>query len=685
LACVKIAQDLTEVPILYPKGISFVAPKGHNKVKDKAFPLNSALYCRVLNKKDNNNFAYLIALAFSVSPHFASANEELTEPSSYFLGEVPTVLSANRLATPQLEAPAAITVIDKQLIEASGAKEITDLFRLVPGMQVGHYSGHFPIVSYHGMSDIFSRRMQVLIDGSSVYLPSSGGVSWSDLPWQIEDIERIEVIRGPAAATYGPNSFLGVINIITTHASKDQGTTLKATGGERGYRRTQLRNSSSNGKLDYRVNLTYLEDDGLPHAYDSQRTNSLNSRLDYQLTQDDTLLLNFGYNEGPRDYLSADASQERKSFYSSLKWMHNTSPSENFYLNLMYSYNRVDNQFTRIIAPGITSYTNNDQRAERLDLEFQHTLPIASDIRLMWGAGLREDRAMAPLWLNSKQSKASYLQRLFANAEWHLSEKLILNIGALIEHNSLTGTDFSPRVALNYIFLPNHSLRIVASSSTRTPTITEEHLDFTLKTNTGSIPHTISNGCLDSEESNYFELGYHGQTQNNRLSGDLKLYRQSFDNLISSKPTSFPLVVDNRDSANNKGVEAEINYRPSHQTLFHGGFSHIDIDSQSANPDYNHSAPTTDFNLLASTTFRNSWRISGAFYFRNEMEWLRSENRLGRYRRFDLTLAKTVRLSNKEKISIALTLQTALDKNETFVADNHEDNRGFVEISYHVQ
>ncbi len=627
----------------------------------------------MLNKKDNNNFAYLIALAFSVLPHFACASEELFEPSSYFLDEVPTVLSANRLATPQIEAPAAMTVIDKRLIEASGAKEITDLFRLVPGMQVGHFSGHFPIVSYHGMSDIFSRRMQVLVDGSSVYLPSSGGISWSDLPWQVEDIERIEVTRGPAAATYGPNSFLGVINIITTHASQDQGTTLKATGGERGYRRTQLRNSSSNGKLDYRINLTYLEDDGLPHAYDSQRTNSVNSRLDYQLTQQDELLLNFGYSEGPRDYLSADASQERESFYSSLKWTHSSSPSEKFYLNFMYSYNKLDQQIFS---------SNNDQRAERLDVEFQHSFSATSDIRLIWGFGLREDKAMAPLWLNSKESKESDLQRLFANTEWHLTEKLILNIGALVEHNSLTESDFSPRVALNYLFLPNHSLRIVASSSTRTPTITEEHLNHTF----GPTPITVSTGNLGSEESNYFEFGYHAQTLNNRLSGDLKFYKQSFDNLISSKPTALlPLIVDNRDSANNKGVEAEVNYRPSRQTLFHGGFSHIDIDSQSANPDYNHSAPSTDFNLLASTTFRDNWRISGAFYYRDEMEWLRSENRLGRYRRLDFTLAKTIRLSNKEKISIALTLQTALDKNETFVANNHEDNRGFVEISYHVQ
>jgi len=640
----------------------------------------------VSNKKKNNHFAYLIAVPaiFALLP--IQANADSQEPSnSYFLGEVPTVLSANRLATPQLEAPAAITVIDKQLIEASGAKEIADLFRLVPGMQVGHYSGHFPIVSYHGMSDIFSRRMQVLVDGSSVYLPSSGGVTWSDLPWQIEDIERIEVIRGPAGATYGPNSFLGVINIITTHASQDQGSTAKATIGDQGYRRLLLSNSGSNGNLDYRVNLAYLEDDGLQHSYDSQRTSSLNTRLDYKLTTNDSLQLNLGYSEGPRDFRSADASQEREAFYSSLKWEHNISQSESFYVNAMYSYNRVDNQFTSNIAPGITSFTNNDQRAERLDLEFQHTLEPTDNTRLIWGLGHREDQAMAPLWLNNHKTEKSHLQRFFTNIEWRLTEQLILNVGALAEQNSLADNNISPRIALNYLFLPNHSLRLIASSANRTPTITEAHLDFTLKTSIGSLPHTTSEDNLESEQTEYFELGYHGQFLNNKLSGDIKLYRQNFDDLLSSKLTSsLPLIVDNRDSASSKGIELEINYRPSHQTLFHGGFSYIDIDSQSANPDYSRSAPTTDFNLLASTHLDNNWRVSSAFYYRDEMEWLRSENRLGSFKRLDLTVAKTVKLTGKEAITLSFMLQNALGKNETFVDGNHYDNRGFIEIDYHV-
>ena len=93
-----------------------------------------------------------------------------------FLSEMPVVLSASRLNQPIDEAPSAMTVIDREMIRASGYRNIADIFRLVPGFYVSYFNGHQPVVSYHGMSDQYSRRMQVLIDGRSVYMPPSGGV-----------------------------------------------------------------------------------------------------------------------------------------------------------------------------------------------------------------------------------------------------------------------------------------------------------------------------------------------------------------------------------------------------------------------------------------------------------------------------------------------------------------------------
>ena len=140
-----------------------------------------------------------------------------------FFADSPLILTASRLSKPLLESPASVSVITRQTIESSGVRELADLFRLVPGFVVGYHSGHAPVVTYHGLGQEFGRQIQVLIDGRSVFIPSFGGVPWSNLPLLIEDIERIEVIRGPNAVTYGANAFLATVNIITRHAAEDRG------------------------------------------------------------------------------------------------------------------------------------------------------------------------------------------------------------------------------------------------------------------------------------------------------------------------------------------------------------------------------------------------------------------------------------------------------------------------------
>ena len=107
------------------------------------------------------------------------------------------VLTASRLLQPQSEAPSAITVIDQKMIKASGFRTVPELMRLVPGMYVGFADANRPVVTLHGSADEFTRRMQVLVDGRSVYLPPFGNVNWASLPVLFEDIERIEVVRGP--------------------------------------------------------------------------------------------------------------------------------------------------------------------------------------------------------------------------------------------------------------------------------------------------------------------------------------------------------------------------------------------------------------------------------------------------------------------------------------------------------
>jgi len=157
-----------------------------------------------------------LLLAASVAGAAAQAQSDLSvQPDTVF----PTVITPTRLLQSLSDVPSSVTVVTADMLRLFGVRSIPDALRLVPGMAVTHATGPDYQISYHGTNTLSPRRMNVLIDGISVYRPAFSEVVWSQLPVSIDDIERIEVTRGPSSASYGPNSMLAVINIITFNAA----------------------------------------------------------------------------------------------------------------------------------------------------------------------------------------------------------------------------------------------------------------------------------------------------------------------------------------------------------------------------------------------------------------------------------------------------------------------------------
>jgi iron complex outermembrane receptor protein len=181
---------------------------------------------------------------------------------------LPQVLTATRLKQTPAEVPGSMTVLDSELINASGARDISELLRLVPGMMVGNISGNQAAVNYHGTNASEARRMQVLIDGRSVYRAGLSTVDWSDIPVAMEDIERIEVFRGPNTVSYGANALMAVVNIITRNPADSHGTRLKYTRGQRGINDFYASQGIGWNGGDLRLSLSGQEDDG----FDSDRS-----------------------------------------------------------------------------------------------------------------------------------------------------------------------------------------------------------------------------------------------------------------------------------------------------------------------------------------------------------------------------------------------------------------------------
>ncbi|WP_347927620.1 TonB-dependent receptor [Pseudomonas helvetica] len=264
---------------------------------------------------------------------------------------LPQVLTATRLKQSAAAVPGSMTVIDSELIKASGARDISELLRLVPGMMVGNVSGNQAAVNYHGTNASEARRMQVLIDGRSVYRAGLATVDWSDIPVAMEDIERIEVFRGPNTVSYGANALMAVVNIITRAPANSHGTRLKVTRGERGINDWYASQGTGWETGDLRLSLSGQEDDGfdsnrLGADYrDSRRLNRVNlavsQTLNEQQSIDWQLNAKDGTNQRPYTYrpvfsgiTSAGDNSDviAKDYAGSLRWNLELNPDHSLYV-----------------------------------------------------------------------------------------------------------------------------------------------------------------------------------------------------------------------------------------------------------------------------------------------------------------------------------------------------------------
>lgn len=377
-------------------------------------------------KKEINSrhdVASLLILCGTLLPSLIVAAAE-SDPLSeaLFFDEIPVVLSATRLSQPITDTPAAITVIDRKMIEASGAVQLVDLLRLVPGFQIGYFTGSKFTASYHGNADRYARDMQVLVDGRSIYDPAFGGVTWSSQEVEIDEIDRIEVIRGPNAASYGSNSFSGIINIITIHPSLQQGVQLKTVLSEKGNDQFSARYSGTSGALDYRFTLRGGRDTGFEERYDTSHLRRFNFRGDYQVDNVTSLQMGLGFsNNDYQDGFIDNSGQPLRSNpeehnYQHLRWRRSDGPESEYVVQFYHNHQVVDDDY---VIPSLPYSMGFGFTSDRYDLEFEHTLKMGEKQRIVWGLGARQDQVEG-IWTfaTDQQIKRNQL-RAFANTEWN--------------------------------------------------------------------------------------------------------------------------------------------------------------------------------------------------------------------------------------------------------------------------
>lgn len=521
------------------------------------------------------------------------ASEEL------FFGDLPVVQSVSRLPQAQADAPGSVTVIDRELIRALGFRNLNDLFRLVPGFQTYVFNTDAPPrVTYHGVSDEdFSPRVQVLVDGRSLYSPLfRGGVNWSVIPVALEDIERIEVVRGSNSAAYGSNAFLGVINIITVDPSLAQGFSVSAHHGNQGVRDYSLRSGGKIGEAGhFRFTYQQQDDDGLRDQYDWRdyfNSRLFDARATLQLSSTDALELFAGHAEGnyltgrfrkgaeipgtnrreilpEQDPCNPFYNYWQASSYLQALWQRNLSPSANLQIRYAHTEDKASGDHVELCTN--TRYNGNNQLLYQVDLigdkssqdelELQHTFAPFDKTRLVWGLGAIHQSMRSSTYFHGDPTIRRQVYRAFANLEWNPSERITLNVGATGETDSLSKSTFAPRLNLNFHLDSENTIRLGWSRAYRAPNMVD------LRGDRWKSPFATANGTpipkdliyirrfyadpnVEPEQITSMELGYLGEWKRYRMSLDVRLYRETIPNRILVLERSNPDLCSRPNTTN---------------------------------------------------------------------------------------------------------------------------------------
>jgi iron complex outermembrane recepter protein len=647
-----------------------------------------------------------------------------------FFASQPIVISASRLAQPLSEAPAAVSVIDREMIEASGFTQIADLLRLVPGFQVGMSTvNNTTAVTYHGQADALPRRMEVLVDGHSVYT-SLFSVDWHDLGVALADVDRIEVVRGSNVPTYGSNAFIAAINIITRPRYADPGWFTQATLGSNATRSATLRHVGILGGADYRLSLGYDQSDNFLGRNDEHLLRTLNLRAWHDLSDTDSLEIQLGARNGPIGRGGDDllfnplgpnlGSNAVASNRQLVRWSRvlgvGRDTSVQFYhqrhveqddatagllsdllgvapanIPLLF-YGHAD----EVIRAGLFDYTD-----ERYDLEWQFN--DASNERLQWvaGAGMRLNRGQSLLQFGRTDFVRNLGKRAFADMQYRLAEGWLLSASGMLEQSDTLDPALSYRLSLNHALRPNQNLRASVTRAVRDSGLFSNNMNMGLQFSNGDPINLVgySPGDLEPEQMWAWELGWLGNWLDRRLSLDLKLFREEIRKEIIAlpglAPEPFPdgaLILGKGPGVNITGLEGQLQYRPSPRDLASLQFSVADADDRFDPASAGRASeagrtPQLTLSLLLAHRFENDVQMSLGYYHVDAMRWqgggevVLGKPPLPSYDRIDLRVAKRLRWPGKDVLLEFIAQNVGNDAYQEFRAENRFDTRYFVRVS----
>jgi len=465
------------------------------------------------------------------------------------------VTSVTRTESTVGRSAAAVFVIDQEMIRRSGARCIPEALQMAPGLEVARIDSSRWAVSARGFNSRFANKLLVQIDGRSVYTPNFSGVFWEALDVMLEDIERIEVIRGPGATVWGSNAVNGVINIITKKAKDTQGLLLSGGAGneERGFTGLRYGGRRSND-LQWRVyTKQYDRDRGTvpgATAADDHRLVQSGFRADWTPNCCDTITVQGDYFVGDQGmrypeqlgvapYSRVVDEDVRLSGGNVLmRWDRDQGDGRSWALQCYY------NRFSRELSV-------LEESLDTIDVDFQQQIPVAARHKLIYGGGYRYHTDHLPGGFSVRfdpDRRDTNLFSYFVQDEITLSEeRLFLTVGSKFEHSSYTPFEYQPSARLLFSPDPRRAVWGAVSRAVRSPARADDDMRNRIRNIPLGPPpappmyvQLTGDRSIESEDMLAFEAGYRAQPTD-RFSWDVALFFNRYEDLVVFVPNAvFP-------------------------------------------------------------------------------------------------------------------------------------------------
>ncbi|MBF0369219.1 MAG: TonB-dependent receptor [Magnetococcales bacterium] len=518
------------------------------------------------------------------------------------------VTSASLKTQRLMDVASAVYVISSEDILRSGASSLPEMLRMVPGLNVFQIDTNKWGVSARGFNGRYSRKLLVLIDGRSIYNPTFSGVYWDAQDIIPEDIDRIEVIRGPGATIWGSNAMNGVINIITKTAQQTQGGLLKVGMGTERLASGALRYGGMLGEnFSYRLHGNGFEEDSgvafgtSEDSWDHWANGRVGFRLDGTVgSSEDTLTIQGEYSENRNhtNVLAASLAtlttsrendtEDVHGAHLQVRWMRQFENGGTLTLQGYYDHYERDSTYWFI------------ESVETWDVEAHHAFQIAQSHQLIWGLNFRWiDSTISPnetQFMSLTQSDLFFASLFVQDEITLMADRLFLTLGSKIEDNPYAGWDIQPSARLLWRLSSNHTVWGAVSRALRSPSSIETDgvLRAIVQSASMPVPSVLEiasdDGNFDTEKMIAYEMGYRGRLTD-KVFMEANLFYNDYDDLFrldygdtalitiaAGTYLYVPTIISNGSSGHTHGLEVALEWEVNDWWRLIGGYGYLRMD-----------------------------------------------------------------------------------------------------------